>query len=206
MISVFGGGEIVLLLILVCGIFATIIIVERARFFISAKKKEASLFPTLNTMVQRRDFDHAMLSCEEAGTPVALLMRKILQFRNYPDTDIKEMMENETHRLVPILEKRVAFLGTLAHAVTLLGLLGTIIGFIQIFGFFGSNDAMLLNQSKVAAAIAEALITTAAGLFVAIPTIVFHNYFVACIDSNLTRMETAASDLMIRLSGRDRLL
>lgn len=201
-----GGGTVVLVLILFCAALSVVIIVDRMKFFLTIKKKEADLFGSLNNLVQHRDYDGAMLACEEAGSPVALLLRKILQFRNYPDTDIKELVENETKRLMPLVEKWIALLASIAHGATLLGLLGTVIASIKIFGFFGDDVAILQNLPSLGMALSHALITTAAGLFVSIPTMIFHNYFVACIDANLTLMETSASDLIIRLSGRDKLL
>ena len=69
-----------------------------------------------------------------------------------------------------------------------------------------SGEISITTQPLLASALAHSLVTTAAGLFVSIPSIIFHNYFVSCVDRCLTKMESIVTDLMIRLSGRDKLL
>ena len=107
---------------------------------------------------------------------------------------------NQANREIPRLERYLSSLGTVANVATLLGLLGTVTGNIQAFGVLGEMGTMG-NPAILAGAIAEALVTTAAGLIVSIPAIVFYNYFVAEVNRTITEMEASVSDLVILLAS-----
>lgn len=205
MFDVFLGGGFLMLPIFLCAGSSVYIIVKKLCYFSMIRKKDEALFVTTDSMMVQREFDQAIAACQSSGTPSALLVRKVLQFRNYPDDDIRDAAENEINRLLPVLDRMIAPLGTIAHISTLLGLLGTVVALIEALGIL-SGEITITTQPQLALALAHSLITTAAGLFVSIPSIVFHNYFVSYVDRCLTKMESIVTDLMIRLSGRDKLL
>jgi len=107
---------------------------------------------------------------------------------------------NQANREIPRLERYLSTLGTIANIATLLGLLGTVTGNIQAFGVLGDMGTMG-NPAVLAAAIAEALVTTAAGLIVSIPAIIFYNYFIAEVNRMVTEMESSVSDLVLLLAA-----
>ena len=84
---------------------------------------------------------------------------------------------------------------------TLLGLLGTVTGNIKAFGVL-SSGASMGDPAALAGAIAEALLTTAAGLCVSIPAFIFHNYFVSRVNRRIAEMESMVTSALLRLSGR----
>lgn len=156
-------------------------------------------------MIERRDFEHADFTCGQAATPCAMVMQKTIQFRNYPDTDVKDAVNTEINRQLPELEHFLTALATIANISTLLGLLGTVLGTIDAFQVLTAGNAAL-NQPQLVQAFAKSLITTAAGLFVSIPSTLFYNCFVMIVNKNIAKMESLSSDIMIRLSGRGKLL
>ena len=101
--------------------------------------------------------------------------------------EIKEIIEEVGKREAAYLDKYVETLGTIASVATLLGLLGTISGMIKIFSVIAHYQ--VVNPSMLAGGISEALYTTAAGLSVAIPTIIFYRYISNKSDSLILEME-----------------
>ncbi len=91
--------------ILLCGVAATFIVIERLIFFASVRKGERGLFGKVSALVRRREFDEAVALCDESGTPLGRLAKKAILFRNYPENDIKEAVLNESSREVPRLER-----------------------------------------------------------------------------------------------------
>ena len=104
---------------------------------------------------------------------------------------------------IPRLERFLSALGTVANISTLLGLLGTVTGNIRAFGVFGSFGR---DQRPRAArkGISEALITTAAGLIVSIPTVIFYNYLVTKVNHIIIRLENRVNDMVHLLHGGGR--
>jgi len=187
--------------IFLCGIIGTFIIIERCYYFFSIKKRDAVLMLKLNDAMLKKDFQSAEVCCVEAGTPAAQVIKKALECRRWPETDLKEAVSVEMEAVVPQFEHLLTPLGTIANISTLLGLLGTVTGNIKAFGVLGSSGAMG-NPALLAGAIAEALLTTAAGLSISIPALVFHNYFVSRVNRRITEMESEVTSVLVRLAGR----
>ena len=105
--------------------------------------------------------------------------------------------------VVPHLEHLLTPLGTIANIATLLGLLGTVTGNIKAFGVLGAGGSMG-DPTLLAGAIAEALVTTVAGLSVSIPSVIFHNYFVSRVNRRIVEMEAHVTSIVLKLTGRVR--
>ena len=105
--------------------------------------------------------------------------------------------------VVPRFEHLLSTLGTIANIATLLGLLGTVTGNIKAFGVLGAGGTMG-DPTLLAGAIAEALMTTVAGLCVSIPSLIFHNFFVSRVNHCIVEMEVKVTTIMLRLMGRVR--
>ncbi len=113
---------------------------------------------------------------------------------------MKEAIEETGRHVIHELERYLNSLGTIAAITPLLGLLGTVIGMIKVFTQLTSSE--LGNVNSLAGGISEALITTAAGLVVAIPTLLFYRYFRGRIDELVIRMEQEAIKLIEVLHGQ----
>jgi biopolymer transport protein ExbB len=113
---------------------------------------------------------------------------------------MKECIEEAAQRVIHELERYVAALGTIAAMAPLLGLLGTVLGMIDIFSAF-TGSGMTTNASVLAGGISKALITTAAGLMVGIPAVFFHRFLQRRIDELVVGMEQEAIKLVEVVQG-----
>lgn len=186
--------------IVLCGIAATYIIIERIVYFKSVKKNDALFKKQLDELLDRKDYSAAEAVCATTATPFAQVMRKALSVRTLAEQYIKEIVETEMEKVIPQYEHSLTLLGTIANISTLLGLFGTVTGNIKAFGVLGAGASMG-NPAVLAGAIAEALVTTAAGLFVAIPSMIFSNYFTRHVNKEIANLESAVTESTLRLTG-----
>ena len=105
--------------------------------------------------------------------------------------------------VIPHFEHFITPLGTISNISTLLGLLGIVTGNIKAFNVLGSGGSMG-DPAALATGISEALITTVAGLIVAIPSVIFHNYFVSRVNRRIVEMEAHVTSVVLKLTGRVR--
>lgn len=200
MLAILVSGGPVMIPIGLCALIATVIILERLMFFASIKKGQRDLLPRMKNSIDKGHYDEAAAICDTVESPVSRLMKTGISYREYSETAIKEAVMNQANREIPRLERYLSTLGTIANIATLLGLLGTVTGNIQAFGVLGDMGTMG-NPAVLASAIAEALVTTAAGLIVSIPAIIFYNYFIAEVNRMVTEMEASVSDLVLLLAA-----
>ncbi len=200
MLSILISGGPVMIPIGLCAIVATVIIIERLLFYRGVKKGERDLLPRVRNSIDKQHFDEAAAICDTVESPVSRLLKTGIAYRDYSEAAVKEAVMNQANREVPRLERYLSTLGTIANISTLLGLLGTVTGNIRAFGVIGSMGAMG-DPAILAGAIAEALVTTAAGLIVSIPAVVFYNYFIAEVNRMVTEMESSVSDLVLLLAA-----
>lgn len=200
MLSLLKSGGILIIPIILCGIAATYIIIERCVYFATLKKNDALLKTNLKEALLRHDYSAADAFCTACGTPFAQVVKKALAMRNLDEKYLKEIVETEVEAVIPQYEHSLTLLGTIANISTLLGLFGTVTGNIKAFGVLGAGAAMG-NPAILAGAIAEALVTTAAGLFVAIPSMIFSNYFTRRVNKEITLLESSATEVLLKLTG-----
>lgn len=198
MFSILISGGPVMIPIALSAVIATVIIIERLLFYTSIKKGQRDLLPRIKSSIDKGHFDEAAAICDTVEGPVSRLMKTGIAYREYSETAIKEAVVNQANREIPRLERYLSTLGTIANISTLLGLLGTVTGNIQAFGVLG-NMGTMGNPAVLAGAIAQALVTTAAGLIVSIPAIIFYNYFISETSRMITEMEASVSDLVLLL-------
>ena len=134
---------------------------------------------------------------------MAMVIKKAIDCRHYEERDLRDTVEAEMDLVIPKFEHLVTPLGTIANISTLLGLLGTVTGNIKAFGVLGGGASMG-DPALLAGSIAEALVTTVAGLCVSIPAVIFHNYFVSRVNKRIVEMESVVTSVVLRLSGRVR--
>ena len=202
MFDVLKSGGILMIPILLCGVFATFIIIERIVFFVSLKKKEANFWEKVKEPLNKKLYGEVLEICREEDLPIASVVEKAVYFRNTPVSIQKEAVNTEIDKQVPKLEKFLTSLGTIANISTLLGLLGTVTGNISAFGVLGAGASMG-NPALLAGSIAEALVTTASGLVISIPALVFHNFFVSKDDKMISNMETSVSEMQFNFLKKE---
>ena len=201
MIETLKSGGILIIPIFICGVLATFIIIERCIYFANIKKRDAKLMSNVNSSLAVGDFEACAVACTEADTPMAQVIKKAIDCRRYEERDIRDLVEAEMDFVVPKFEHFITPLGTIANISTLLGLLGTVTGNIKAFGVLG-NGGTMGDPALLAGAIAEALVTTVAGLSVSIPSVIFHNYFVSRVNRRIVEMEAHVTSVVLKLTGR----
>lgn len=201
MIELLKSGGLLIIPIVVCGLAATFIIVERFLYFYTIKKNDNVLFSKIDPLLAKKEYQSVYAVCETFDTPNANVIKKAIKYRHYSTEDIKDAVMTEANNQVPLLEKFLTTLGTIANISTLLGLLGTVSGNIAAFGVLGSGGSMG-DPAVLAGAIAEALVTTAAGLGVSIPSIIFHNYFISRTNKMVISMESRVTDIILGMSNK----
>ncbi len=201
MIETLKSGGILMIPILVCGVLATFIIIERCIYFASIKKRDTKLMSNVNSSLASGDYEACAIACTEADTPMAQVIKKAIDCRRFEERDIRDLVEAEMDFVVPRFEHFITPLGTISNIATLLGLLGTVTGNIKAFGVLGAGGSMG-DPALLAGAIAEALVTTVAGLCVSIPSVIFHNYFVSRVNRRIVEMEAHVTSVVLKLTGR----
>ncbi|RRU07122.1 MotA/TolQ/ExbB proton channel family protein [Stenotrophomonas sp. 278] len=193
-----GGWPMVPLLLL--GVLALAIVLER---FWTLRRNEV-LPPGLGQEVRnwaaRGKLDPSHIQSLRANSPLGALLAAALEARNRPRDQIRERIEDAGRHLVHRMERFLNALGTIASAGPLLGLLGTVVGMIQMF--LGILDHGVGDVNQLAGGIGKALVCTATGMIVAIPALMFHRYFKGRINGYVIEMEMEASALLDALDGR----
>lgn len=198
-------GGIILVLILGLAFVATVIIIERLLYFRKIRTDEEKILFRLKATLEKEHYDEAISICEGNPAPITNLMKVGLEYREHSEERIKDAIVSAANMEIPRLERYLSALGTIANIATLLGLLGTVTGNIRSFGVLGSMGAVG-DPSLLAKGIAEALLTTAAGLVVSIPTIVFYNYLVNRVNHTIIRLENRVTELvliLVKTKGKD---
>ncbi len=179
---------------------ALAIVLER---FWSLRRNEVlppGLGQDVRNWAARGKLDPAHLQTLRANSPLGALLAAALDARNRPRDQIRERVEDTGRFLVHRMERFLNALGTIASAGPLLGLLGTVVGMIQMF--LGILDHGVGDVNQLAGGIGKALVCTATGMIVAIPALMFHRYFKGRINGYVIEMEQEASALLDALDGR----
>lgn len=202
MVDLIKSGGPVMIPLGVCALVATFIILERLVFYGAVRRKDKFFLERLLSLIHACRFDEALAWCAGVRTPAAQVAAKAISLRHLPESDVRELTTAELDRQLPRLERFLTALGTIANVATLLGLLGTVMGNIQAFSVLGAGQSMG-NPAALAGSIAEALVTTAAGLCISIPALIFHNLFVATVSRRIAAMEAIATAVVIQVCGRN---
>ena len=201
MFEAIKSGGLLMIPIILCGVIATYIIIERCIYFYMIKKRDVKLMYDLNGSLSGSNYEAAAVACAEADTPASQVIKKALDCRRWDEKDMKEAVEAEMDLVIPRYEHLLTALGTIANISTLLGLLGTVTGNIKAFNVLGGGSGMG-DPAHLASSIAEALVTTVGGLVVSIPSVVFHNYFLSRVNHCIVEMESDVTSIVLRLTGR----
>lgn len=194
----FDGGPVIMSLITICSFISIFIIVERFLYLKKIDKNDEKIIERLSSAISNHRYDEALAICDTSPSPVTNMMKAGIKHRNYSENQIQEAIKSAATLEIPKLEKYLTALGTIANISTLLGLLGTVLGNMEAFGLIGTKSA-IGNMELLAGGIAKALLTTAYGLIVSIPSSIFYNYFTAKVNNMILTMETQANELVLLL-------
>ena len=185
--------------IIVCSIIAMTIVVERLWAYRARKVLPMNLVAQIWQLHQNKQLTAAHIATVRNNSQLGRILAAGLVNRNHPREVMKEAIEEEGRQVVHQLERYLNTLGTIANISPLLGLLGTVIGMIKVFTAITSSGVG--NPAVLAGGISEALITTAAGLCVAIPAVIFHRYLTGKVDRIVVGMEEQALKMVEVMHG-----
>jgi biopolymer transport protein ExbB len=199
MIEFFHKGGIVMYPILLCSILALAIFLERLWSLARQRVAPGKLLPQVERLVLQSRREEAIGLCRASDSALGRILLAGLFDLPLGRERMRESMRDAADREAGQLERFIEALGTIASVSTLLGLLGTIAGMIKIFSVISTQQAV--NPPALASGISEALITTFAGLTVAIPSLVAYKLLQARVDGDLREIEHAAVRLVALVDG-----
>jgi len=187
MIEFFVKGGVFMVPILLCSITALAIFLERVWQLRRNKVVPPDFIHEVEALIRKGNIPDALMLCQNNGSSIARIILIGLKNAGKRRESIKEYLEEVGRQESALLERFVEGLGTIAGVSTLLGLLGTISGMIKIFSVISTQN--VVNPGLLAGGISEALITTYAGLTVAIPALVMYKYLQSKADALILEME-----------------
>ncbi len=190
----FNRGGLVMWPILFCSVIAVTFIIERSITLTRARANTRSLMDDILNAVRRDGVDAGARVCEQQRGPIAAIVHSGLKEANRGAAAVEKAIETAGAVEMSFLERGLIWLATISTVAPLLGFFGTVTGMIDAFDNIAAADQV--SAKIVAGGISQALITTQAGLLVAIPTSLFHNFFLSQIDRFVVEMEESSSELV----------
>lgn len=158
------------------------------------------------TMIRRRDYLGLISFCHRRNECMARITQKTMDFlTKYPMAsfgDVREVAQSEGSRQAGLLSSRITYLADIGAIAPMVGLLGTVLGMIKSFLQISGGDVQGVRQMELAEGVSEALITTAAGLAIGIPALVFYSLFRGRVQKYIAELEAAATHLMALLHAQ----
>jgi len=185
-------------LILIAAAVGLVVFIERVLYCHRSQINSAEFLNGVRNVLKRDNVIEAISICDATPGPVARLVKTAILNRDRGRDRVREAVEEAGLTEVPQLEERLNLLATIAQLAPLLGLLGTILGFIRVFTQLQSDGlyAHVSGPNSLAAGIWEALICAATGIAVAIPVHAGYNYLVSRINKIVLDMERAAGEIV----------
>lgn len=201
------GAEWVMWLLIGLSVISVAIMLERAWFYHSLKDDIEKLASELRDTLRRSDLDGARRVLGASPSAEAAVVLTGLDEADRGAKSVEEAMSGARALQRVKLERRLAYLGTLGNNAPFVGLFGTVIGVVEAFEVLGRQDAAMaaseaaqgMAPQEVMAAIAEALVATAVGLFVAIPAVAMYNIFQRRLKAILANTDALGSVLLSHL-------
>ena len=191
------GGPVIWLILLAAAI-ALATFIERVLYCHQSQINSAEFLNGVRTVLKRDNVVEAIAICDATPSPVARIVKTAILNRDRGRDRVREAVEEAGLTEVPRLEEKLNLLATIAQIAPLLGLLGTILGFIETFRQLQSDGlyAHISGEHSLAEGIWTALICAAAGIAVAIPVHAGYNYLVSRINKIVLDMERAAAEIV----------
>ena len=199
MFEIIKAGGWVMWPLILCSIASTAIILERFWSLQTRRICPKHLVAQIWHWAKSNQLDAAHIAALRDSSPLGRILAAGLADLRHSREIMKESIEETGRHVVHEMERYLSALGTIASISPLLGLLGTVIGTIQVFNAITSHGVG--NPTEMAGGIATALVTTAAGIIVAIPSLIFSRYFRRKVDELVVSMEQEAIKMVEVLHG-----
>ena len=188
-------GGLMIWVLMAASAVGILVFVDRLLHFHRAQINSMEFLNGVRNVLKRDNIVEALSICDATPGPVARLVKVAVLNRERGRDGVREALEEAGLMEVPRLEEKLNVLATLAQIAPLLGLLGTVLGFLQIFGALQLAGSQA-HMEQMAGGIWKALISTAGGIAVAIPCYAGYNYLVGRVNSIVLDMEKAASEIV----------
>lgn len=185
--------------LLICSVLALAIICERLWSLQRKRIAPKTLVAKIWQWYKSDTLDEEHIVALRSSSPLGRILAAGLVNRNHPREIMKESITDSGRQIIPELERNLNALGTIASITPLLGLLGTVIGMIKVFAAITSQGVG--NPTVLAGGISEALITTATGLSIAIPSLMFYRFFCHRVNELVLTMEEEALKIVDVMHG-----
>ncbi len=194
------GGPLMWLLV-GCSILSVAVFFDRLLFYYRARTDVKELLRGMASLVRNRRFDDARHECAIAPGPAARVIRAALDRTDASPAELRLIVQEAGQLEVPELERKLSILSLMAMVSPLLGLLGTVTGMLQVFTTLSSQSGFV-TAADLSGGIYQCLLTTAAGLAVAICSHAAHSYLSSWVNSLLHDMERAGIEIVHLLTGQ----
>ena len=201
--DVIEKGGVIMVLIIILSIIATVIVIERLLYFQSRKYNERKLISEFKAQLSQGNYKKVLSLCITQTSPLSRLIRIGIRYRKHSVSEMREMVRDAINLETPYDERFLSALGTIAHIAPLLGLLGTVTGNIEAFGVLGNLQGMS-DPAILSKGISEALLTTAAGIIVSIPAVIFYNHLIGRVSNRIISLEYQVSELVTMFVSSER--
>ena len=185
--------------ILLCSVIAAAIIIERLIVLRKSRSNTRHLMMKLQSLIMKGGKEEAIELCAETPGPAAKVLKEGLLRSDRDKEEIQDAIESAGKQQVFHLERYLGVLATIAGVAPLIGFLGTVTGMIKAFMTIERLSGNV-NATVLAGGIWEALMTTAAGLIVGIPTFIFYNYLVTKVQRFVFEIESSSNELLALLT------
>ncbi len=194
-------GGWVFWLILVTGTIAIAVFIERLLHYHRAQINSVEFLNGVKNVLKRSNIVEAVSICDATPGPVARMVKVAILNRDRGREGMREALEEAGLVEVPRLEEKLGVLATIAQIAPLMGLFGAVIGFMRVF-WRVQVTGLPLQPPEFAAGMWQGLICLGAGIAVAVPAYVAHNFLVSRLNDVLLEMETSSTEIIHLLSGR----
>ena len=191
-----SNWNIILLIIGACSVVSFTIFIERLLHLRKSEIDTNKFIVDLRQPIKNGHLVEAIQLCEKTGGTIANIVKAGLMKHNRGKEQIENAMEMSGLIEIAQLEKNAKVLSIIAHIAPLIGLLGTVLGFIQAFAEMRASGLVDISATRIGEAMEYALVTTAAGLVVAIPSVLAYNYIVSRIEGFILEIQTTSSEVV----------
>ncbi len=198
----FTEGNVILIIIAGCSLIAMTIFFERIFHLRKSEIDTNKFIIHLRKALHEQNIIEGVRICEETRGAIANIVKAGLMRHERGREEIEAGMEIAGLSEIARLEKNAKILSIISHITPLIGLLGTVMGFIQAFSEMRATGLMDISTTRVGESMEYALVTTAAGLVVAIPTLVAYNYLVSRVKGLVLEIQITSSDVVDLLTNR----
>ena len=190
-------GGYLMIPIAICSVLSLAVIIEKLISLRTKKIIVPEVKSIINSLTSEDDINLALSVCDQHKGVLSNLMKMVLQHKGTSYLAVRDELSDNGRQEVRILEKGLVILETIAAVTPILGLLGTVVGMIKVFNVISVQGVG--KASALSGGISEALITTAAGLTVGIPALIFYNYFSKKTEDLILDIENISNNLLKKI-------